>query len=94
VGVLLMVFRLDVVEGKDDLRPCCEPHEHTAFKFLGYTFQARGAQNENAEMFLSFLPTISEHALTKISAQVSPGGCITAPVDPSTTSYGKSIPWR
>ena len=40
--------------------------EHTSFTFLGYTFRARGARNNNGVVFTSFLPAVSKDALKKM----------------------------
>ena len=45
-------------------------YEHTEFTFLGFTFRARGARSRAGVNFTGFLPAVSEHALTKVSAQV------------------------
>jgi RNA-directed DNA polymerase len=39
-------------------------HEHLSFDFLGFTFQPRMARSRDGELFLSFLPAISERAAT------------------------------
>lgn len=39
-------------------------HEHVSFDFLGFTFQPRMARSRDGELFLSFLPAISERAAT------------------------------
>src|SRR5699024_9702607 len=45
-------------------------YEHTAFTFLGFTFQARGARAKNGNIFTSFLPAVSKEALNKMSGVV------------------------
>lgn len=37
-------------------------HEHIQFDFLGYTFRPRWAKNSRGEMFVSFLPGVSNKA--------------------------------
>lgn len=41
-------------------------HEHEKFVFLGYEFRARWARNLRGQLFVSFLPAISDKAVTKI----------------------------
>jgi RNA-directed DNA polymerase len=43
-----------------------EEHEHTKFDFLGYTFQARRAQDRWGKFFVGFLPAISIKAVKGI----------------------------
>ena len=41
-------------------------HEHERFDFLGFTFRPRSARRKNGEMFVGFLPAISDDAAKKI----------------------------
>jgi RNA-directed DNA polymerase len=41
-------------------------HEHERFDFLGFTFRPRTARRKNGELFVSFLPAISDDAAKKI----------------------------
>jgi len=67
VGLELHPDKTRIVYCKDGRRGGA--HEHTAFTFLGYTFQARMVRNE-AGKFLGFNPAISKDAMNKISAEV------------------------
>lgn len=41
-------------------------YEHERFDFLGFTFRPRSARRKNGEMFVGFLPAISDDAAKKI----------------------------
>jgi RNA-directed DNA polymerase len=41
-------------------------HEHERFDFLGFTFRPRSARAKNGELFVGFLPAISDDAAKKI----------------------------
>ena len=45
-------------------------YEHTSFTFLGYTFRKRSAAGGDGRVFNSFLPAVSEDAMTKMSHAV------------------------
>jgi group II intron reverse transcriptase/maturase len=46
-------------------------HEHTSFTFLGFTFQAREAQNRtDGSVFTSFIPAISSEAFKAKSSEL------------------------
>jgi group II intron reverse transcriptase/maturase len=68
VGLRLHPDKTKVVYCKDGKRR--GSYEHTAFTFLGFTFQQRRARNRQGKKFSSFLPAISKDALKKISAEV------------------------
>ena len=68
VGLRLHPDKTRIVYCKDGNRR--GSYEHTAFTFLGYTFQARKARNKAGKNFTNFLPTISKDALKKISSEV------------------------
>ncbi len=67
VGLELHPDKTRIVYCKDGRRGGA--HKHTAFTFLGYTFQARTVRTETG-MFLGFNPAISKDAMNKISAEV------------------------
>lgn len=66
VGLRLHPDKTRIVYCKDGKRR--GSHEHTSFTFLGYTFRPRGARTKDGEMFLSFVPAVSQDALKKIGA--------------------------
>ncbi|MGX6608103.1 reverse transcriptase domain-containing protein, partial [Micromonosporaceae bacterium Da 78-11] len=68
VGLQLHPDKTKIVYCKDANRRGNAPH--TAFTFLGYTFQPRGSRNKAGVVFTCFLPAISKEALKKISAEV------------------------
>jgi RNA-directed DNA polymerase len=68
VGLRLHPDKTKVVYCKDGKRR--GSYEHTAFTFLGFTFQQRRARNRQGKKFNSFLPAISKDALKKISTEV------------------------
>ncbi len=72
VGLRLHPDKTKVVYCKDGKRR--GSHEHTAFTFLGFTFQQRRARNRHGKKFSSFLPAMSKDALKRISEVFSPGG--------------------
>lgn len=41
-------------------------HEHQSFDFLGFTFRPRGAKTKEGELFVGFLPAISNRAATGV----------------------------
>jgi len=47
-----------------------EEYEHIAFDFLGYTFRPRRAKNWKGNMFISFLPGISQKAAKTIRQRI------------------------
>jgi group II intron reverse transcriptase/maturase len=68
VGLRLHPDKTKVVYCKDGKRR--GSYEHTAFTFLGFTFQQRRARNRQGKKFSSFLPAISKDALKKTSTEV------------------------
>ena len=68
VGLALHPEKTRIVYCKDSNRP--GSFEHTAFTFLGYTFQPRGARRKDGKMFTGFNPAISKDALKNISTRV------------------------
>lgn len=68
VGLQLHPEKTRIVYCKDGSRT--GEHEHTAFTFLGFTFQARGARRKDGSIFTSFLPAVSKKALKRMSATV------------------------
>ena len=44
--------------------------EHTSFTFLGFDFQPRMAKNKHGQVFVSFLPAVSQKALKSMRAQI------------------------
>jgi group II intron reverse transcriptase/maturase len=68
IGLRLHPDKTRVVYCKDDNRP--GSHEHTAFTFLGYTFQPRSAWSRRGVMFTAFTPAVSAAALKAASGQV------------------------
>jgi RNA-directed DNA polymerase len=68
VGLRLHPDKTKVVYCRDGRRR--KLAEHTAFTFLGYTFQARAATDRRGRKFTSFLPVISKDALKALSAEV------------------------
>jgi RNA-directed DNA polymerase len=44
--------------------------EHTSFTFLGFDFQPRMAKNKRGQLFVSFLPAVSQKALKSMRAQI------------------------
>jgi RNA-directed DNA polymerase len=68
VGLRLHPDKTKIVYCKDAKRR--GSFEHTAFTFLGYTFQPRGAKGRDGKLFLSFQPAVSPAALKKMSQQV------------------------
>jgi hypothetical protein len=68
VGLELHPDKTRIVYCRDENRP--GSHEHTAFTFLGYTFQARQVRTGRGAMFRGFTPAISKDALKKLGAQV------------------------
>ncbi|MEU5347337.1 group II intron maturase-specific domain-containing protein [Streptomyces sp. NPDC020766] len=68
VGLRLHPDKTRIVYCKDGKRR--GSFEHTAFTFLGFTFQARNARSRHGVNFTNFLPAISKEALKKISREV------------------------
>ena len=68
VGLELHPGKTRIVYCKDTNRR--GSYEHTAFTFLGYTFQAREVRPKTGIRFTGFTPAISKDALKKISGQV------------------------
>lgn len=68
LGLQLHPEKTRIVYCKDDKRR--GDYEHTAFTFLGYTFQPRGVVSRNGALFVGFSPAVSADALAKMSAEV------------------------
>jgi RNA-directed DNA polymerase len=68
VGLRLHPDKTKIVYCRDGKRRGL--HEHTAFTFLGFTFQARAARSRYGGRFTSFLPAISKPALNRVSQVV------------------------
>jgi RNA-directed DNA polymerase len=64
LGLKLNQGKTRIVYCKDSSRK--GSHEHERFDFLGYTFRPRAARRKNGELFVSFLPAISDEAAKKI----------------------------
>ena len=64
VGLELNLDKTRIVYCKDSNRP--GSHEHERFTFLGYTFRPRRARNRRGEVFLSFLPAVSDDNAKRI----------------------------
>ena len=58
VGLELNLDKTHIVYCKDSNRK--GSHEHERFTFLGHTFRPRRARNRKGEVFLSFLPAVSD----------------------------------
>jgi RNA-directed DNA polymerase len=68
VGLRLHPDKTRIVYCRDSNRRGQYPH--TAFTFLGYTFQPRKSRSKAGVNFSRFLPAISKDALNKISREV------------------------
>ncbi|MGL5865591.1 MAG: group II intron maturase-specific domain-containing protein [Dermatophilaceae bacterium] len=68
VGLRLHPDKTRIVYCKDGNRRGSYPD--TSFTFLGYTFRARAARDRVGNVFTSFLPAISRHALKRLSTTV------------------------
>lgn len=64
VGLELNLDKTRIVYCKDSNRT--GSHEHEQFTFLGYTFRPRPAWNRAGEMFVSFIPAVSDDAAKEI----------------------------
>ena len=64
VGLELNLDKTRIVYCKDSNRR--GSHEHERFTFLGYTFRPRRARNRRGEVFLSFLPAVSDDNAKRI----------------------------
>jgi RNA-directed DNA polymerase len=64
VGLELNLDKTRIVYCKDSNRT--GSHEHERFDFLGYTFRPRRARDRSGELFVSFLPAVSDEAAKKI----------------------------
>ncbi len=67
-GLQMHPEKTKIVYCKDDYRKGEYPN--TKFDFLGYGFQARGAKNKKGEMFVGFLPAISDKARKSIREKI------------------------
>lgn len=68
VGLELHPEKTRVVYCKDSNRT--GSYEHEQFTFLGYTFRPRLARSKHGKWFVSFLPAVSNEALTSIRQRV------------------------
>jgi hypothetical protein len=68
VGLRLHPEKTGIVSCKDGKRGA--RYEHTAFTFLGYTFQARRVRMRTGRMATGFTPAIGRQALNNIGTQV------------------------
>jgi len=68
LGLELHPDKTRIVYCKDDRRR--GGYRHTAFTFLGYTFQPRGAKTRHGRLCVGFLPAVSAAALSAMSGQV------------------------
>jgi RNA-directed DNA polymerase len=64
LGLELNSGKTRIVYCKDSNRK--GSHGHERFDFLGFTFQPRRASNRRGELFVSFLPAVSDDAAKKI----------------------------
>lgn len=67
-GLELNLDKTKIVYCKDEDRT--GDYENTSFDFLGYTFRPRGAKNKQGEIFINFLPGISNKAKKAIRKEV------------------------
>ena len=67
-GLQMHPEKTKIVYCKDDYRKGDYPNRK--FDFLGYGFQARGAKNKKGEMFVGFLPAISDKARKSIREKI------------------------
>jgi RNA-directed DNA polymerase len=67
-GVELNPRKTRIVYCKDSNRK--GSHEHERFDFLGYTFRPRRAKGRNGELFVSFLPAVSDDAMKAMSTTI------------------------
>ena len=67
-GLELNLEKTKTVYCKDDNRK--GEYENIKFDFLGYTFRRRVARKKNGELFVSFLPAISDKARKSINKNV------------------------
>jgi RNA-directed DNA polymerase len=67
-GLQMHPEKTKIVYCKDDNRK--GGHPNTKFDFLGYGFQSRGAKNKKGEMFVSYLPAISDKARKSIREKI------------------------
>jgi hypothetical protein len=68
VGLELHPDKTRIVYCKDANRT--GSHEQVQFTFLGYTFRPRGARNKHDQMFVGFLPAVSNEAVKQIRSQI------------------------
>jgi RNA-directed DNA polymerase len=68
VGLELNLDKTRIVYCKDSNRT--GSHEHEQFTFLGYTFRPRRARNKAGEIFVSFLPAVSDDAAKLMRGKV------------------------
>ena len=60
--------KTSIVYCKDGNRK--DDHDNTSFDFLGYTFRARGAKGPRGNVFIGFLPAMSNKAAKKIRMEM------------------------
>jgi RNA-directed DNA polymerase len=68
VGLELHPDKTRIVYCKDGTRR--GSHEHERFTFLGYTFRPRLAKSKHGNLFLSFLPAVSDDAKKTIGREI------------------------
>ena len=68
VGLELHSDKTRIVYCKDGTRRGW--HEHERFTFLGYTFRPRLAKSKHGNLFLSFLPAVSDDAKKTIGQEI------------------------
>jgi RNA-directed DNA polymerase len=68
VGLELHPDKTRIVYCKDGTRR--GSHGHERFTFLGYTFRPRLAKSKHGNLFLSFLPAVSDDAKKKIGREI------------------------
>lgn len=67
-GLQMHPEKTKIVYCKDDNRKGNYPN--TKFDFLGYGFQPRGAKNKRGQMFISFIPAVSDKARKSIRGKI------------------------
>ena len=68
VGLDLHPDKTRIVYCKDANRT--GTHEQVQFTFLGYTFRPRSARNKHDQLFVGFLPAVSNEAVLAIRSQI------------------------
>ena len=67
-GLELNLTKTKIVYCKDNKRR--GNYENISFDFLGYTFKSREARNRRGNLFMSFLPAISDKAQKSIKKEI------------------------